>query len=334
MRKALLLLLILAACVGEHTVPGAYRAHTGPIPMHTYEEEGWVMFTITDKAVHPAEVDELTVYVSNLTFAGKTYEIEKEYDLVFLQQDKLALLTQTKLEEGIYENYTLRISGAEIRRGTNIQTAHMPTKEFTFQDPVVVKSQRVTLIAFDMLADESVHVTTEDRPIFAPVIQMKLANEVKPTVASDGMVYIKQELQPQKKYGTDTEGRFGIGNSIWKEASLQIENGKIKQVSAEIPQPVTKEPPKPDYEAEVNLYRNMMNPQKLAVPKGKLVRIMFVSRDEEYGILFEGLGKSVKVNYTDPGILEWTPKEAGVYTVKCSPCAKAQEKVIGQLTIQ
>jgi hypothetical protein len=77
-----------------------------------------------------------------------------------------------------------------------------------------------------------------------------------------------------------------------------------------------------------------MNPQKLAVPKDKLVRLMFVSRDEEYGILFEGLGKTIRTNYTNPGIIEWTPTEAGVYTVKCSPCAKSQEKVIGQLTIQ
>ena len=185
------------------------------------QEEGRVVFTITDAAVRVHSATEGWVTVSS---EAQTFDLLK-----LKAEGSQELLADVKLEEGTYQQLRLDISKVLVVDAEGEHEAKLPSGELKIVGDLEVKANSTSTATFDFIADESLHLTGNGEYILAPVVQLETKTDAEVEVKANQKVEIKAgKVKTNIKVGMDAEGNVGAGVGIPAKAKVSIAQGKVK----------------------------------------------------------------------------------------------------------
>ena len=200
------------------------------------QEEGRVVFTITDAAANISAVTSIMVTVDSVrvhsaTEGWVTVSSEAQtFDLLKLKAEgSQELLADVKLEEGTYQQLRLDISKVVVVDAEGEHEAKLPSGELKIVGDLEVKANSTSTATFDFIADESLHLTGNGEYILAPVVQLETKTDAEVEVKANQKVEIKAgKVKTNIKVGMDAEGNVGAGVGIPAKAKVSIAQGKVK----------------------------------------------------------------------------------------------------------
>src|SRR3989338_694466 len=200
------------------------------------EEEGRVVFSITDAAANMSAVTSVMVTVDSVRVHSAaegwiTVSSEPQtFDLLKLKAEgSQELLADVTLEEGTYQQLRLDISKVVVADAEGEHEAKLPSGELKIVGDLEVKADSTSTATFDFIADESLHVTGNGEYILAPVVQLETKTDAEVEVKADQKVEIKAgKVKASVKVGMDAEGNVGVGLGIPAKAKLSLGQGKVK----------------------------------------------------------------------------------------------------------
>ncbi len=153
----------------------------------------------------------------------------KRYDLLALKRSgDSALLVDTNLDAGTYDQIRLNISDVSVTANGKTQTAKLPSSTLKIVGNLVVLAGQTSSVSLDFLLDKSLHLTGAGTYVLAPVVRLESKSGVRVDVKADGSV----EESGGKVEDEDTEGmdeRGEMRSDFELNAKLDIdENGEIE----------------------------------------------------------------------------------------------------------
>ncbi|MDO8508054.1 MAG: DUF4382 domain-containing protein [Nanoarchaeota archaeon] len=194
------------------------------------EAKGRVVFAITDAAANMNGVSKVLVTVDKVSVQGSTNAwvdvstSPKSYDLLELKsQGSLAVIADMKLEEGNYNQMRLDVSKVIIVDSEGEHEAKLPSNEIKINGDIEVNNESTATVTFDFIADESIHVTGNNKYIFAPVIKVETRENANVENKGSGKVEISGgEIKSDTKVAMNAEGKVGVGFEIAQDAEIDI----------------------------------------------------------------------------------------------------------------
>jgi hypothetical protein len=307
---ALLCILFLIACTNTQVA-------IKPAVQEETQETGWVMIALQGKA------DDALLTIGKVTIGQESKELGRQ----LRPTEEPILLLQEEVNAGTINVLEFSIEEALLAG----QEAFLPTNTYRFNEDIEILPDKTVLLILDL--DEKSLLQTNDGPALAPIITLHAAYDVKPTVDSSGVITIEKETEIIAKYGTGSEGRFGVGEAIWEGSELTVINDKLRAISSEIRSEQGEDDPYEEF--TLSLYRNTLNPVNIELPKDSLVRLIITSRDEAYTLHFDGIDQTAEIDYTSSDVLEFSTEDIeGAFMVGCKPCYLTPEKMLGQIVIK
>ena len=225
----LALFLLAAGCVPPKPMEEPQEPAAG-------EQEGRVVFTITDAAAEMGTVTSIMVTVDSVSVHSATegwVNVSSEpqtFDLLKLKAEgSQELMADVQLKEGTYQQLRLEISSVVVVDDQGEHEAKLPSGELKIVGDLEVKANATSTAMFDFIADESLHLTGNGEYILAPVVQLETKTDAQVEVKADQKVEIKAgNVKASVKVGMDAEGNVGVGLGIPAKAKLSIGQGKVK----------------------------------------------------------------------------------------------------------
>lgn len=234
MKKEWLVLMILISMVA--LIVGCVPAQQIGEEPATGEQEGRVVFTITDAAANMSAVTSIMVTVDSVSVHSATegwVNVSSEpqtFDLLKLKAEgSQELLADVTLKEGTYQQLRLDISKVVVVDAEGEQEAKLPSGELKIVGDLEVKADSTSTATFDFIADESLHMTGNGEYILAPVVQLETKTDAQVEVKADQKVEVQGgNIKAKVKVGMDADGNVGVGLGIPAKAKLSIGQGKVK----------------------------------------------------------------------------------------------------------
>lgn len=208
----------------------------------TATSEGRVVFAITDHAGEAHGVTSILFTVSEIRVHSTTrgwitvFENIKQVDLLRLKENNtLAFLAEGNLEAGNYDQVRLTAKRVQVLKGEESADAKLPSSDLKIQGGFTVEEGKTSAIVFDVLADESLHVTGNGRYIFAPVIKLQVTKNTEATIAANNELKIMGgEIETALTAGMDENGEMKKDFKIdaGENTSLEIVGDAIRIVTA------------------------------------------------------------------------------------------------------
>ncbi|HLC73586.1 MAG TPA: DUF4382 domain-containing protein [Candidatus Nanoarchaeia archaeon] len=176
--------------------------------------------TIDQIEVHNSEKGWTTISSTPMTF-----------DLLQLKQEDVAMLmANVEIEEGSYQQIRILMSNILIRDEAGLKNAKLPSGELKIVGDLVVNSNSISTVVLDFVADESIHLTSSGKYIFAPVINFEIREDANTDIDEKGIVKIENgNVNTNTKIGMDASGNVGVGLTIPKNKILSLgSDAKIK----------------------------------------------------------------------------------------------------------
>ncbi len=217
---ALLLAVLLSACV----------------PLGTLNS-GRVVFLLTDDAKDMNGVTRIKLTVDSV----QAHRAEngwiaisstpQMYDLLELKASGTSvLLADTQLKEGKYNQVRLHISKLIVTDADGDHVAKLPSNDLKLVSNLNVEKNQTSIVTFDFIADESLHLTGDGTYVFAPVIHLQSMERANVDVTARNDVRINDgEVDDYREAGMDLDGNFTEGFKLKKDAILFIEGNNIKE---------------------------------------------------------------------------------------------------------
>ena len=198
---------------------------------------GRAVFTLSDAAADMGAVTSIKVTVDTVQAHSEASgwttvsSSSKTYDLLELKASgKHVLLADAQLKEGTYNQVRLSISKVVVTDAQGEHEAKLPSSELKIIGNFVVKANTTSTVAFDFIADESLHLTGNGKYVLAPVV--KLETRVRADVeieGDDGVKINGGDVDEDLKVGMDVDGNVGVGMIVPARAELTIESdGKVR----------------------------------------------------------------------------------------------------------
>jgi hypothetical protein len=213
----------------------------------TTNASGRVVFMVTDDAAKMGDVSEVTVKISKVEVrnqlgvwvtASSTARSFNLLDLKAKNQNKV--LMDVNLKHGTYDQIRLTLDSVSVKLKTGAtKTATLPGKLFTIGTKLIVTGTP-SMARLDFIADESLHLTTTNDYVFAPVIVTESQSGVALTIDAAGVVSLqKGEQQDIGTEGMDVDGSVKASFKLDPDLNLTIgADGKVKIVEEEKPKGV------------------------------------------------------------------------------------------------
>ncbi|MDO8510918.1 MAG: DUF4382 domain-containing protein [Nanoarchaeota archaeon] len=200
------------------------------------EQEGRVVFTITDAAANMSAVTSIMVTVDSVSVHSATegwVTVSSEpqtFDLLKLKAEgSQELLADVQLKEGTYQQLRLDISKVVVVDDKGEHEAKLPSGELKIVGDLEVKANSTSTAMFDFIADESLHMTGNGEYILAPVVQLETKTDAQVEVKADQKVEVEGgNVKTKVKVGMDADGNVGVGLGIPAKANVSIAQGKVK----------------------------------------------------------------------------------------------------------
>ena len=228
-----IIVVLLVVIVGV----ALYFWNSNALGIGSSREGGRVVFAITDAAANMGSVSKVLVTVDGVSAHSsaegwtEVSSSSKTYDLLELKaQNSLAVLADTKLDAGTYDQVRLDISKVTVVDAEGEHEAKLPSGELKINSAFDVDNNSTATATFDFIVDESLHVTGNGRYIMAPVVQVETRENAEAEVQGNNRVEISGgEIKTNVKVGMDAEGKVGVGLKIPTNVDVSLENnGMIK----------------------------------------------------------------------------------------------------------
>lgn len=200
--------------------------------------KGKVAFVITDAAANMGTVSKVEVTVDSITIHSEAEgwvslsSASKTYDLLELKaKGTNALLVETNVKEGNYDQIRLNISKVVVTDSEGKHEAKLPSNELKINQDIEVRENSTTSAKFDFIADESLHVTGNGKYILAPVIQLETRTDADVDTTYNNDVKINAgNVKSNTKLGMDVSGVIGAGLGINSNAAISLSESGIISV--------------------------------------------------------------------------------------------------------
>ncbi len=230
----------LAIVAGFILIAGCLQGNSGSSSSST---TGRVIFAISDAAANMGAVTSVKVTVDSVEAHSAAdgwttvSSSAKTYDLLALKaRGEQVLLADAQLKEGTYEQVRLHISKVVVTDASGDHDAKLPSSELKIIGNIVVKANTTSAVAFDFIADESLHVTGNGQYIMSPVVRLETRERAEVEVKDDDSVKINGgDVDARMKVGMDVEGNVGEDHILPAKANLTIESdGRVRSHGMEI----------------------------------------------------------------------------------------------------
>ncbi|MBP6884041.1 MAG: DUF4382 domain-containing protein [Candidatus Pacebacteria bacterium] len=241
MNKTLLTTLGIIVIVG-----GLYFALRTPNPANNGNEnqeqkvttKGNVIFSVTDAAVNMSGISEVNMHVSKLAIHNNvdgwvSVSITPQtYELLQLNKDNEdRFLAQIDTPTGTYDQVRLTVDSVSIKTKAGVvKQATLPGNDITINTKLVVGTNTISSVNFDVLADKSLFTATGGGYVFAPVIRTEtrsMAN-VKIETPSNIVTISGGTVDGVNTIGMDVDGTVSVDFEINPADKININaNGSI-----------------------------------------------------------------------------------------------------------
>ncbi len=205
--------------------------------------QGTLAIGITDALVRTSNLESLMMSVDNVRVHSDDGWISlsgsSEVDLLELADDEeVALLTSESVPEGSYDAISFEISSVEVEEDTTgtqrngSMEAVLPSSEVVLDLSFDVSENETTAVTLDFLADESVHTTTDDEFVFAPVIRATVEEDARVNEDGDTLEISGGTMAADERFEMDIEGEMN-GTGIAEDAELTISGGEVMDAEEE-----------------------------------------------------------------------------------------------------
>ncbi|PIQ92471.1 MAG: hypothetical protein COV70_00510 [Parcubacteria group bacterium CG11_big_fil_rev_8_21_14_0_20_39_22] len=241
---ALIIVVILIVFLGFLL----FRGNGSDLP-EANQGQGRIFFSITDDTADIESVKEVSLEVKEIEVYNEAQgwttisSDERKYDLLKLKSEgKAELHTADAVDVGEYDKVRLTLGDVVIDHESRGEVdATLPSSQIVFNTNIQVRNQEDSYIEIDFIADESLHITTDNEYIFAAVVEVQTRNGAEIEISDkdravtvsgssvDSTVQVGVDLTGETKENfkldssaglnvdvTTTEGtRFMLGNQVY-----------------------------------------------------------------------------------------------------------------------
>jgi hypothetical protein len=189
---------------------------------NTTAAKGRVVMTVTDAAASMGTVTSVKMTVDQVALhsdANGWVDVatpQRTYDLVALKASgNQVLLADLSLPPARYDQMRLDVSSVTVTDTNGTYDAKMPSSTLRLNGEIVVLADKTATVSFDFIADQSLYTTTDDKYVFAPVIQLESRTDANADVtASDNVRLSGGTVQTSSRVGMDTAGNLVVGGAL------------------------------------------------------------------------------------------------------------------------
>lgn len=199
-------------------------------------EQARFVATLTDAAANMGSVSQINVTIDGVRAHNNVQgwvtlsSIQQTYDLLELKLDgSQVVIADLNIPVSNYDQVELSISKVIVVDADGSHEAKLPSNKIRMNTDVNLTSGTIAVVKFDVLADESLHVTGNGLYILAPVIQLEAREDARISIDSRNRAIINGgEIKTNIVVGMDVNGNVGVGVRIPSNANINIGgDGKI-----------------------------------------------------------------------------------------------------------
>lgn len=225
----LVLILLVLAAGGFYLFSSSSNSsqYLSSNPSYSSGQEGRFVMALTDAAQDLESVSKIIVTVDSAQIHSTAYGWtdlnvgSTDYDLLELKSTgDLALVTDSNVSAGSYDQLRLHISKVLVVDETGTHEAKLPSNDLKFMTSFYVEENSTSTITLDVIADESLHREGNGQYVLAPVVQVESRADASVRIESDQTVKISGGSVNSVKLGMDETGRIGVGLKFPENGSL------------------------------------------------------------------------------------------------------------------
>ena len=212
-----------------------------PSDTNSSELKGTIDVSFTDATAEMKNISEVSMKVDKV----ELYSATRGWVTVSSNSAEYKLLElKARGENKIYDSKKVAVDNytkTRVTLGTVIVTtkdsgnkvAATPSKVFTADARVIVKADSNTSLKLDVLADKSLHTTTDAEYVFAPVINVESRSNATVSTSASGIVTISGgTVDTSSDFGMDIDGNVKMGFELNSSIKLDVgANGTINVIS-------------------------------------------------------------------------------------------------------
>lgn len=200
---------------------------------------GTLFIGITDAAAEMAGVTDIDLKVKKVEVYNETQgwvtvsSANKTYSLLSLKNSgKTELYAEEKVATGSYDHVRVTIDDAVVKTtAQGSMSATLPTNEITISSAVNVRAGNNSYVKIDFLADKSLHMTTDKKYVFAPVVAVESRSNTQVTVADDDSVTVSGgSVDSSLTVGVDLDGSSKNNFQLNTDAGLTVDSPLLGEV--------------------------------------------------------------------------------------------------------
>jgi len=171
--------VILGAVIVILAIGGVFWYQNQKVMQEGEKNKGAIFIGITDATADINNVNEVSMEVKKVEIYSATSgwttisNRSNSYNLLFLNiMGKTELYAESRVVAGAYDRVRVTLGDTVVKTKTNGDIkAYSPSSQVVMNMNVMVRPQGGTLVKLDFLADKSLHITTDNKYVFAPVVK-------------------------------------------------------------------------------------------------------------------------------------------------------------------
>lgn len=244
--KALGWVVLLAVVIGGgYYLMGGQQENMnvegGSENQEVFSGRGEVTFSFTDETAEISNVSEVHMKVDKIEMQSTTGawvtvdSKDVEYRLMDLKaRGESEIYATAKVAANNYNKVRVKVKEVivEEKNGAK-EKAVMPSTTMSIDVMVKVRDESSASVNLDVLADQSLHVTTEGEYVFAPVVKVESRSNAVVETSSTGVVTISGgSVETSATVGMDIDGSVKSGFKLDSSVQLDLKGGIVGIVGA------------------------------------------------------------------------------------------------------
>lgn len=208
-------IILLILVVGAFIVGALWYNQKNKSNTDTNQKTGQLYIGVTDATTDIENVDTIDLSIKKVELHSKTEgwvtasNRSKTYDLLALHANgKIELHAKEKIKADTYDRVRVTIGEAKVKTKTKgTMKAYLPGTQIVLNMNVVVRENADTHLKLDVLADKSIHATSDGKYVFAAVVNAEARSNAHVTVAIDDSITINEgSTDSNTTVGLDIDG--------------------------------------------------------------------------------------------------------------------------------
>lgn len=188
---------------------------------------------ITDATAEISNVNDIDLSIKKIEVYSKTNgwvtvsSDSKSYKLLTLHSSgKTELYAKARISEGVYEKIRVSLGDVIIKtKSKGDMKATLPSQYIAIDSNLKVKSDQISTLKLDILADQSLHTTVDNEYVFTPVVKSESKSNASISISNDNYLEISSgNLDSSTTVGVDFNGVSKTDFKAQSDSSLKIES--------------------------------------------------------------------------------------------------------------